>query len=145
MSKIINIERHPILKEAVEVCHAIEKCGASDELTQAVIKASTLCNSIDDLLDQLDTKGGRVGAEVINFLAEEHFHRRNWDEAITYWHSKYDCPKCNKTSEQLMDINKLPGIIGQQCMYCGEVFMLAYPDTIVVEPKVYPLASQKHL
>lgn len=65
MSKIINIERHPILKEAVEVCHAIEKCGASDELTQVVIKASTLCNSIDDLLDQLDSKGGRVGAVVM--------------------------------------------------------------------------------
>jgi len=87
----------------------------------------------------------QVDAPVINFLAEEHFNKRNWDEPITYWHSKYDCPKCKKTSVRLMDINKLPGIIGQQCMFCGEVFMLAYPDEIVVEPKVYELKSQKHL
>ena len=63
-TKPVDILRHPILQEATNVCHAIEKCGASDLLTEAVIKASALVNSIDDLLNGLDTKGGWVGAEV---------------------------------------------------------------------------------
>jgi hypothetical protein len=47
-----NISRHAILKQAVEVCYAIEKCGASPELTDAVTLASALVKSIDELLDK---------------------------------------------------------------------------------------------
>lgn len=48
---MVDISRHAILKQAVEVCYAIEKCGASPELTGAVILASALLESIDKLLD----------------------------------------------------------------------------------------------
>lgn len=56
-----DIERHPIIKQAVEVCYAIEKCGASPELTDAVTLASALVQSIDKLLDELELElGGRI-------------------------------------------------------------------------------------
>lgn len=48
---MVDISRHPILKQSVEVCYAIEKCGASPELTDAVTLASALVRSIDELLD----------------------------------------------------------------------------------------------
>lgn len=64
-TKPVDILRHPILEEATNVCHAIEKCGATELLTEAVIKASALVNSIDELLDERYTKGGRVGAVVM--------------------------------------------------------------------------------
>lgn len=49
---MIDIARHPLLKEAFEVCEAIEACGASVELTAAVTKASALMHSINSLLDK---------------------------------------------------------------------------------------------
>jgi len=48
----MDISRHPILKEAYEVCQAIEESGASEKLTAAVIKAGDLMSSIDKLLDE---------------------------------------------------------------------------------------------
>jgi hypothetical protein len=53
---MVDIARHAILKQAVEVCYAIEKCGASPELTDAVTSASALVQSIDKLLDELDAE-----------------------------------------------------------------------------------------
>ena len=49
---MVDISRHPILQQATEVCYAIEKCGASPELTDAVTLASALVRSINDLLDK---------------------------------------------------------------------------------------------
>ena len=49
---MVDIARHQILQQAVEVCYAIEKCGASPELTDAVTLASALVQSIDKLLDE---------------------------------------------------------------------------------------------
>lgn len=48
---MVDIARHKILQQAVEVCYAIEKCGASPELTDAVTLESALVKSIDELLD----------------------------------------------------------------------------------------------
>ncbi|HHE5075026.1 TPA: hypothetical protein ACPEVZ_002003 [Citrobacter freundii] len=42
----IDISKHPLIKQAYEVCQAIEKCGASTELTDAVTKASALMQEI---------------------------------------------------------------------------------------------------
>jgi hypothetical protein len=50
----MDISRHPILKEAYDLCEAIEDCGASEKLTEASIKAGKLMESIDKLLDKLE-------------------------------------------------------------------------------------------
>lgn len=42
-----DISRHPLIKQAFDVCQAIEACGASVELTNAVGKASDLMRAID--------------------------------------------------------------------------------------------------
>ena len=42
-----NITRHPLIQQAYDVCQAIEACGASVELTNAVTKASDLMRAID--------------------------------------------------------------------------------------------------
>lgn len=45
-----DISRHPLLQQAIEVCWAIEKCGASVELTNAVTKASALLAALDKFI-----------------------------------------------------------------------------------------------
>ncbi|TCC09587.1 hypothetical protein E0L21_10040 [Kosakonia quasisacchari] len=53
----IDISKHPLIKQAYEVCQAIEKCGASPELTDAVTKASALMQGIANVMDQCAGKG----------------------------------------------------------------------------------------
>lgn len=47
----IDISKHPLIKQAYEVCQAIEKCGASPELTDAVTKACALMQGIANAMD----------------------------------------------------------------------------------------------
>lgn len=45
-----DVSRHSLLKQAYDVCQAIEQCGASVQLTSAVGKASDLMRAIDQHL-----------------------------------------------------------------------------------------------
>ncbi len=47
----IDISKHPLIKQAYDVCQAIEKCGASPELTDAVTKACALMQGIANAMD----------------------------------------------------------------------------------------------
>jgi hypothetical protein len=47
---MVDVSKHPLLTEAYEVMQAIEKCGASPELTEAVTKAGDLLKSIDEAI-----------------------------------------------------------------------------------------------
>lgn len=61
-NQLIDINKHPLIKQAYEVCQAIEKCGASVELTDAVTKASALMQGIANavsLLDELEDAQNR--------------------------------------------------------------------------------------
>lgn len=49
----MDIGKHPLLKQCYELCLAIERCGASLELTEAVTKASALMIEIENLTDKL--------------------------------------------------------------------------------------------
>ena len=49
----MDIGKHPLLKQCYELCLAIERCGASLELTEAVTKASALMNEIEKITDKL--------------------------------------------------------------------------------------------
>lgn len=44
------IDRHPLIHQAYDVCIAIEECGASVELTNAVTKASALMLDLDKFI-----------------------------------------------------------------------------------------------
>lgn len=44
------IDRHPLINKAYDVCIAIEMCGASVELTSAVTKASALMLDLDKFI-----------------------------------------------------------------------------------------------
>lgn len=44
------IDRHPLIRQAYDVCIAIEECGASVELTNAVTKASALMLDLDKFI-----------------------------------------------------------------------------------------------
>lgn len=46
-----DISKHPLLKECYDLCLAIEKCGASPELTDASMKASNLMRGIEALVN----------------------------------------------------------------------------------------------
>lgn len=46
-----DISKHPLLKQAFDVCQAIEACGASVELTNAVNKASQLLQDLGKFID----------------------------------------------------------------------------------------------
>lgn len=65
-----DISKHPLLKQAYDVCLAIEACGASVELTNAVIKASQLLQDLGKFIDAQAPDAPAVipataGAEVI--------------------------------------------------------------------------------
>ena len=47
-----NLAKHPLLMDCYNVCQAIEACGASPELTNAVSKASDLMRGIEALVDR---------------------------------------------------------------------------------------------
>lgn len=51
-----DISRHPVLKQAYDVCQAIEKCGASPELTAAVTKASDLLQTLGVIYDTTEAQ-----------------------------------------------------------------------------------------
>lgn len=55
-----DISRHPLLRQAYDVCIAIEACGASVELTSAVTKASALLAALDKFIpfEKRDPLGG---------------------------------------------------------------------------------------
>jgi len=50
----MDIGKHPLLKQCYELCLAIERCGASPELTDAVTKASALMNDIEKMTDAVE-------------------------------------------------------------------------------------------
>lgn len=52
--KIIQLDEHPILMQAYEVCIAIEECGASVELTNAVTKANALLQDLKPLMREFN-------------------------------------------------------------------------------------------
>ena len=61
--------RIPILDQITDLCHAIEKCGASPELTDAVVKAGALREPISELVRQAIDLGigtGLVGVSHSN-------------------------------------------------------------------------------
>ncbi len=49
----MRLDKHPILMQAHNVVQAIEECGASEELTNAVVKAGELMEEINKLVDKL--------------------------------------------------------------------------------------------
>lgn len=60
MNKPIDLSSHPILQQAFDVIQAIEKCGASVELTNAVTKAGELMTAINELIAIRELKGDQV-------------------------------------------------------------------------------------
>ncbi len=48
----MNIDKHPILRQGYDVIQAIEECGASTQLTNAVIKASNFLDAVEELVDE---------------------------------------------------------------------------------------------
>lgn len=49
----MDIGKHPLLKQCYELSMAIERCGASLEVTEAVTQASALMRDIEKLTDRL--------------------------------------------------------------------------------------------
>jgi hypothetical protein len=50
-AKIMNLYKHPILRQGYNVMQAIEECGASEKLTKAVIMAGKLMDEVEKLVD----------------------------------------------------------------------------------------------
>lgn len=73
-----NISRHPLLKQAYEVCLAIEECGASVPLTNAVTKASALLRDIDKALPE-NTAGMSFGEAIHELKAGHRVSRAGWN------------------------------------------------------------------
>lgn len=48
----MNIDKHPILRQGYDVIQAIEECGASEQLTAAVIKAGSFLEAVEKIVDE---------------------------------------------------------------------------------------------
>lgn len=62
----IDISKHDLIKHAYAVCMAIEKCGASPELTNAVTLSSSLMQQIANYVADVDNQ-----AKTIAFLKDQ--------------------------------------------------------------------------
>lgn len=67
-----DISRHPLLKQAYDVCQAIEKCGASVQLTHAVMQASDLMRAVDAhlLAQPAPAKVEAIQGEAMSFMLD---------------------------------------------------------------------------
>lgn len=61
-----NLSRHPLVMAIYEATLAVEACGASPELTAAVIKVSKLKDAAHDLLDQLEARPATIALPVVD-------------------------------------------------------------------------------
>lgn len=72
---MITLEDHPILKKCYTVIKLIEKCGASEELTKAVIEAGELLNDLKILVGSMksliESEQARITVPII-YLYEEY-------------------------------------------------------------------------
>lgn len=74
------INRHPLLNQAYSVCLAIEKCGASPELTDAVTQASDLLRDLDKYIPDADAVSGLTFGQAIHALKQGHkVARAGWN------------------------------------------------------------------
>lgn len=69
----MNLDKHPILMQGYKVIQVIEECGASEKLTNAVIKASELLNEIEKLVDT----NQRLARDNMEYFEELNFLRTN--------------------------------------------------------------------
>ena len=49
---MVQLDRHPLLMQCYDLSQLIEECGASEELTKAVVAAGELLESIDTHLNE---------------------------------------------------------------------------------------------
>jgi hypothetical protein len=76
------IDRHPLLRQAYDVCIAIEECGASVELTNAVTKASALLMALDKFIP-LDQHSAEDAFQ--HFLSYSGSHELPEDVRLKMW------------------------------------------------------------
>ena len=63
-TKPVDVAFHPLISEAYDLCRAIEKCGASTELTNASVLASALMDGIANLANDDHDRGGWYGTNT---------------------------------------------------------------------------------
>jgi hypothetical protein len=51
----MNIKKHHILEQCYNLSRSIEECGASEKLTQSVIKVSDLMIGVEKIVDEIET------------------------------------------------------------------------------------------
>lgn len=85
MNKPIDLSSHPILQQAFDVIQAIEKCGASVELTNAVTKAGELMTAINELIAIRELKGDKVPVAEIRLIPSN-----TGRKPCIYWFGKQD-------------------------------------------------------
>jgi hypothetical protein len=56
---MVDISKHPLLQKCHELMCAIERCGASPELTQVTVLASEVMNDSERLLNLIETTESR--------------------------------------------------------------------------------------
>lgn len=76
-----DITRHPLIKQAYDVCQAIEACGASIELTAAVTKASALMVALDKALpiDGAQASSMNFGQAIESLKLGKRVARAGWN------------------------------------------------------------------
>lgn len=84
--KRLTLSRHPLLRAIYDVIQAIERCGASPELTAAVTLAGELSEPAAMILDERD-KFINLLTGYVKIVADlaPHFDKPLTDENIALW------------------------------------------------------------
>lgn len=118
-----DISRHPLLQKAYDVCQAIEMCGASVQLTNAVTKASELLCDLDAFIPTLPA-GAELLAPHQQRVVEEKAQLDDKFEKLTTFqsteiHAKLSCSEQHRLSIQWNAMKTYSRILGERIAAFG--------------------------
>lgn len=64
-----NLSKHPLLKQIYDACQAVEVCGASVLLTDAVTQVSALSKPVEALIDELEALKAKQPPPIVGDVA----------------------------------------------------------------------------
>jgi len=91
-----DLSKHPVLKEAYDLIQAIEELGTGEKFTAAVIKASALMHSIDEVVKvNLDNKDRwrpevKAFADAMEAKLKANDHKGGWNNCGTSMQYLFD-------------------------------------------------------
>lgn len=120
---MVNITRHPLIQQAYDVCQAIEACGASVPLTNAVSKAGDLMRALDVFIPELPSAAADLPPHLQRVAAEKAELDDKFEKLTAFqsteMHAKLSCSEQHRLSIQWNAMKTYSRILGERIAAFG--------------------------